>query len=142
MTHPPDPTLRKSVMERAEIVLQILGQPHIQNMAYMALDGFGEGLLNEPAMRWPTEHHDGVLLERVMSAVSFDHVEFGHGRGSRRKVKSRHMHPTLGQHARGAARAAPDFVDVLPSVMGFQPANELSRRAEEYSAISGGVPLI
>src|ERR1035438_5003396 len=82
-------------MDRAQIALQILGQPHIQNMAYMALDGFGEGILNEPAMRWPTEHDYRVSFERVLSAVGFDHLEFRLGSGL--KVNGRYSESRLGR---------------------------------------------
>ena len=115
-------------MDRAQIALQILGQPHIQNMAYMALDGFGEGILNEPAMRWPTEHDYRVSFERVLSAVGFDHLEFRLGSGL--KVNGRYSESRLGQRLGDMADASADIIDMLTVELALDPSRKDRRRAE------------
>ena len=52
------------------------------------------------------------------------------------QIKSRHVKSSLGQHARGVAHAASDFIDMLPRVVGFRPFGELTGRAEENAVIS------
>ena len=113
-------------------------ESHVNNRPNAASKATKNGVPHKAVVVTGTaEKQYRILLEGILGAVGLNNGKLR--LITRFQIESGYVHPSFGQHTCGVARAASDFIDMLPRMMVFHPFDEHTGRAEEDTVVMGRV---